>query len=404
MADPRHVRRADLPVVDWTDHDQDGLSAAFEERLGTNPRQADTDHDGLDDAAELHYGTDPRDLDSDGDLLSDGREVEAGTNPHRVDTDGDGLSDLEEVLSDGHLDPTEADTDGDGRYDGGRGHGTDDQDRDGLPDGLESSVGTDPNFRDDDRDGLSDGYEVLLGTDPRKYDTDGDRLGDFEELNLGTDPTRVDTDGDGLSDLEETGPSSTTDPLDRDSDDDGFRDGHDVTPRLEVQADPGFGDGDRPPDLHVVASGTFGIEAGTGAAHDPHVGIDPQPRDQAAAPDDTLASVDLAAQDDFGVGARQAEVERLEEEMAEVDDAAAMGWLTGEDPGAEVLPADAALSSPAQFAATLIEPTPDGMAVAGAPSFQDDAVEPSFGEIDAADAADAAGAGPGWADGDHGVG
>ena len=39
------------------------------------------------------------------------------------------------------------------------------------------------------RDGLMDGEELELGTDPVESDTDGDGVSDGEELELGTDPT-----------------------------------------------------------------------------------------------------------------------------------------------------------------------------------------------------------------------
>mgnify|MGYP005846778371 CR=1 FL=1 len=66
---------------------------------------------------------------------------------------------------------------------------------------------------DADQDGLMDGEEILLGTDPYAVDTDGDGLSDGNEVYIyGTDPTRSDTDGDGLSDRDELRWGS--DPLD----------------------------------------------------------------------------------------------------------------------------------------------------------------------------------------------
>jgi len=66
---------------------------------------------------------------------------------------------------------------------------------------------------DADGDGLKDGEEYLLKTDPFSMDSDGDGLSDGDEtLAHGTDPTRADTDGDGLSDREELRWGS--DPLD----------------------------------------------------------------------------------------------------------------------------------------------------------------------------------------------
>lgn len=54
---------------------------------------------------------------------------------------------------------------------------------------------------DTDQDGLSDGREKLLGTNPTLPDTDGDRVLDGEEVDLyQTDPKKADTDGDGTND------------------------------------------------------------------------------------------------------------------------------------------------------------------------------------------------------------
>ena len=91
--------------------------------------------------------------------------------------------------------------------------------------------------RDSDGDGLSDGEEARLGTNPLLADTDGDGLSDYMEVKVfGTDPKNADTDGDGLTDALElaTGVTDTydtltaTNPLDADSDDDGLRDGDEV--------------------------------------------------------------------------------------------------------------------------------------------------------------------------------
>ncbi|BCX47424.1 alpha integrin [Haloferula helveola] len=76
-----------------------------------------------------------------------------------------------------------------------------DTDGDGLSDGDEADLGTDPNDPDSDDDGLNDGEEVTLGTDPTNPDTDGDGLSDGDEVNVeGTDPNEFDSDGDGVSD------------------------------------------------------------------------------------------------------------------------------------------------------------------------------------------------------------
>ncbi len=64
-----------------------------------------------------------------------------------------------------------------------------DADGDGLPDGSESRLGTDPANPDTDGDGLSDGAEAIhLNTDPLLFDSDGDLFGDGTEVAIGSDP------------------------------------------------------------------------------------------------------------------------------------------------------------------------------------------------------------------------
>ncbi len=101
-----------------------------------------------------------------------------------------------------------------------------DADCDGLTDGQETSVGTDPNLADTDGDGLSDRFEVDNGFDPLwgplsdppaagegDLDSDGDGLANIEEQGAGTDPRDADSDADGLNDGEEINLFGT-DPLD----------------------------------------------------------------------------------------------------------------------------------------------------------------------------------------------
>lgn len=138
--------------------------------------QVDTDDDGLTDAQEEDLGTDPENADTDGDGLTDGEEVnEYGTDPLEADTDGDGLEDGEEV----------------------------------------NSHDTDPLNEDTDDDGLTDGEEINeYRTNPLEADTDGDGLNDYEEvMDLDTDPNNEDTDGDGFTDGDEVN-EINSDPLD----------------------------------------------------------------------------------------------------------------------------------------------------------------------------------------------
>lgn len=99
--------------------------------------------------------------DTDGDTLPDLMEIELTiTNPFKVDTSGDGVSDADE-----------------------------DRDNDGLTNGQEARLGTDPASADTDDDGLSDVAEANRHhTDPLSEDTDGDGAGDAWELEHGFDP------------------------------------------------------------------------------------------------------------------------------------------------------------------------------------------------------------------------
>ncbi|MCB1214372.1 MAG: hypothetical protein KDK66_02730 [Deltaproteobacteria bacterium] len=75
-----------------------------------------------------------------------------------------------------------------------------DTDGDGLFNGDEEDLGTDPLNPDSDGDGVVDGEEVALGTNPLNPDSDGDGVMDGEEVALGADPLNSDSDGDGLGD------------------------------------------------------------------------------------------------------------------------------------------------------------------------------------------------------------
>src|SRR5262245_9509899 len=101
-----------------------------------------------------------------------------------------------------------------------------DSDGDGLFDGEEALLGTDPLRWDTDHDGVSDGYEVKFRrpirfdrvngyageadysstSDPLLADTDGDGLSDLEEIARGTDARLADTDGDGTDDGSDPAP------------------------------------------------------------------------------------------------------------------------------------------------------------------------------------------------------
>jgi hypothetical protein len=65
-----------------------------------------------------------------------------------------------------------------------------DEDGDGLTNGQEDEIGTDPLDPDTDDDGLNDGLEVKIGTNPLKNDTDADGVTDgIEVVGTYTDDT-----------------------------------------------------------------------------------------------------------------------------------------------------------------------------------------------------------------------
>ena len=93
-----------------------------------------------------------------------------------------------------------------------------DQDKDGLADVEEESLGTNVTNPDTDGDQCYDGWEVDMGLDPLDpldgyYDNDNDGLLNYQEFNYHTDPLDSDSDDDGFSDGEEIDYGS--DPNDR---------------------------------------------------------------------------------------------------------------------------------------------------------------------------------------------
>ncbi|MFL2941693.1 MAG: transglutaminase domain-containing protein [Candidatus Poseidoniales archaeon] len=238
-------------VTNATNDDTDGdflLDGAELKVHDTEPDNNDTDDDGLEDGDELDgeigssYVTDPTSNDTDGDGLDDGDEITLHlTNPASADTDIDFLTDKQELMGwnssneehgYGPTDPTESDTDGGGQ-------------KDGLEinlDGTDPTNAADDNLSafDDDEDGLTNGEEAILGTDPNDPDSDGDRLEDGDEVNnWTTNPLDTDSDGDGMEDGDEVeypeydnGDTIVIcDPTVRDSDGDGLWDGDEVNNR-----------------------------------------------------------------------------------------------------------------------------------------------------------------------------
>ena len=138
--------------------------------------------------------------DDDNDGLPNYVDSKLGTGINNPDFDADGLLDGAEFYGW---------NDRNGNY-----HKTDpkhvDSDRDGLRDmyeGFNGTFVTDPNNNDTDGDGIYDGEEVNeYGTNPTNIDTDNDTIGDYQEINafdLGSkysDPTKVDSDNDRMPD------------------------------------------------------------------------------------------------------------------------------------------------------------------------------------------------------------
>ncbi len=111
------------------------------------------------------------DVDSDLDGLFDGPEAILGTNPNNPDTDGDGINDGDEVGSD-VANPLDSDI--------------------GAPDGIIDAL--DSNILDEDNDGVVDQLDPA-NTNPclpdntnNLCDTDGDGISDGQEIADGTDP------------------------------------------------------------------------------------------------------------------------------------------------------------------------------------------------------------------------
>ncbi len=210
------------------DTDGDGLTDDREYNL-TNPRSVDTDGDGLNDFFEIsgwdivfmdvdgsqntvHEASNPAHWDIDNDGLDDGIEKTLRTNPNSADTDGDGLNDAEEVNG---WDITRGDDEGQSVH-----------------------ITSCPLAADTDEDGLSDAEEKQFGTDPASWDTDYDNLDDFIEINgweakyidtagehtikVTSNPWLSDTDADGLSDHQEY--MARTHPRSVDTDGDGLND------------------------------------------------------------------------------------------------------------------------------------------------------------------------------------
>lgn len=117
---------------------------------------------------------------------------------------------------------------------------------------LEYSTVLDPTVADSDGDGVLDGDEIALGSNPLSTDSDGDGLTDGEEVAAGSSPVLVDTDNDGFSDFKELR-IHLTDPLKYDTDGDGLPDGDEISITLTSPLNPDT-DNDTVLDMELVAS------------------------------------------------------------------------------------------------------------------------------------------------------
>jgi hypothetical protein len=240
-----------------TDTDGDGLPDDKENELGTDPNDADSDDDGVIDGLEPNPSDDtdgdglinPLDPDSDNDQLFDGTELSV-TTPN-ADTDvaaGVFVADADPTTQTGVLDPDSdngtvldgvEDANQNGAVDAGErdptaGNGDDDltgdSDGDGLTDGEEQTLGTDPNDRDSDDDGALDGQEPDVGEDSdgdgliNGLDPDSDNDGLLDGTELGFDCSDSDT-APGICVADADDGATITNPLDADTDDGGVTDG-----------------------------------------------------------------------------------------------------------------------------------------------------------------------------------
>lgn len=140
----------------------------------------DSDGDGLYDLEEFAFASDPNDNNSDDDSLSDAEEILLyGLNPVSWDTDGDSIADNDEKEGEALVYNSVNDL-------------SEKEINEYISENLitiNEANGETITTIDTDSDGISDGQELAIGTDPKGADTDGDGLSDGEEiLNYDTNP------------------------------------------------------------------------------------------------------------------------------------------------------------------------------------------------------------------------
>lgn len=237
-----------VPVPLETDADRDHTPDAAELALyHTSPSMFDTDSDGVQDDTEIALGLDPLNP------LSDGTPDRLVASYRSRDLDNDGIDDLWE-LQEGLVTALAWSRPDSGLPRSGDPNypvhpNSDDQDYDGVQDGLEIRLGLDPLVADQnptalapetdrDGDGVSDDLEARLGTNPDRADTDNDGVRDGTELRLGLNPRSAMSYGDGIPDADRTyggmrlgdKEKACLDPTKTDTDGDGEPDATDPMP------------------------------------------------------------------------------------------------------------------------------------------------------------------------------
>ena len=242
--------------------DLDGKDNNCDGMVDEGFNESDSDSDGIVDWIEFHiHGTNFTNSDTDNDGLDDGTEILVKlSDPLSFDDDSDGdgfywFEDCDDNASLMHPNLSELldglDNDCDTLID--EDFWSIDSDLDGLTDYDEfHNYSTDPNDGDSDNDGLTDGTEVSLDSDPNQIDLDSDSDGVFafmdcddEDPEVGDVPEKLDgkdndcdelvdedfyfsdADGDQILDYEEYHNYSTN-PFSNDSDSDGIDDGTEI--------------------------------------------------------------------------------------------------------------------------------------------------------------------------------
>lgn len=283
------------PTQIGVDTDGDGLPDVIEGTLQTDPNDADSDDDGVLDGVEPSPGLDTDgdglinalDPDSDNDGLFDGTELGLGCDNAataatarscRPDADPETKTDplLADTDAGGTRDGSE-DTNLNGRVDAGEtnpivGQQADDAmadtDLDGLSNGLEATLGSNPNDKDSDDDGVLDGLEpnpsedgdfdgLVDVIDP---DSDNDGLFDGTEMSYGcsdaaTDPLTKHC-------VADADPATHTSPLMPDTDRGGVRDGAEDA-NLNGRIDRDGSDNPTETDPNIKADDTAELNADT---------------------------------------------------------------------------------------------------------------------------------------------